>query len=258
LTEKATRLYPLPPREIPAESIYEGLELPPAGRADSHRPYVIINMVSSVDGKTAIGGKAARIGSQTDRRTMQNLRSHADAVMIGANTLRAEKLSLALDDPSDKPQPLAIIATRTGDVPLESNLILGEEQEVLLLFPREVPGCPCGRARRLLASEGPSGHVDLVEALEMLKAEYGVDVLLVEGGPTLNHALISRGLADELFLTLAPKLLGSGISESRTILDGGPLPQETSTPVLLSVHLVGDELFLRYKVEGSGIMHNTT
>jgi riboflavin-specific deaminase-like protein len=204
-------------------------------------------MVSSVDGKTAIRGKAARLGSQTDRQTMRNLRSHADAVMIGANTLRAEKLSLGFDDPSDKPQPLAVIVTRTGDVPLESNLILGEEQEVLLLSPRELPDySSCGRVRRLPASEDQSGHVDLGEALEILKAEYGVDVLLVEGGPTLNHALISRGLADELFLTLAPKLLGSGISESRTILDGGPLPPEISSPDLLSVHLAGNELFLRY------------
>jgi 2,5-diamino-6-(ribosylamino)-4(3H)-pyrimidinone 5'-phosphate reductase len=246
LTDKATRLYPLPQREIPAQSIYEDLELPPAGRGDSRRAYVIINMVSSVDGKTAIGGKAARIGSQTDRQTMRNLRSHADAVMIGANTLRAEKLSLGLDGPSDKPQPLAIIATRTGDLPLKTNLILGEEQEILLLSPRELPAYPCGRARRLLASEDKPGHVGLEEALESLKAEYGVDVLLVEGGPTLNHALSSRGLADELFLTLAPKLLGGIPSETHTILDGGPMPPETSTLNLLSVHLAGDELFLRY------------
>jgi riboflavin-specific deaminase-like protein len=246
LTEKATRLYPLPPREIPAESIYEDLELPPGGRREASRPYVIINMVSSVDGKTAIGGKAARIGSQIDRQTMRNLRSHADAVMIGANTLRAEKLSLGIDEPSDKPQPLAIIATRTGDVPVESNLLLGEGQEVLLLSPRELPGYPGGRTRRLRASEAPSDEVDLGEALRMLNSEHGVDVLLVEGGPTLNHALISGGLADELFLTLAPKLLGSGISESRTILDGGPLPPETPTPDLLSVYLAGEELLLRY------------
>jgi 2,5-diamino-6-(ribosylamino)-4(3H)-pyrimidinone 5'-phosphate reductase len=233
LTEKATRLYPLPPREILAESIYEDLELPPPGRGDSHRPYVIINMVSSLDGKTAIGGKAARIGSRIDRQTMRNLRSHADAVMIGANTLRAEKLSLSLEDPSDKPQPLAIIATRTGDVPLESNLILGEEQEVLLLC-------------HLLTSGDPSGDEDLGESLEILKAEYGVGVLLVEGGPSLNHALISRGLADELFLTLAPKLLGGTPFEPRSFLGGQPLPPETSTHDLLSVYLAGDELFLRY------------
>lgn len=245
--EKATRLYPLPPCEIPAESIYEDLDLPPAGGRGASRPYVAINMVSSLDGKTTTGGKSARIGSQTDRQTMRNLRSKADAVMIGANTLRAEKLSLGIDEPSGKkPQPLAIIATRSGEVPIESNLILGEGQEVLLLSPGHLSGYRGGDTRSLRAAADMPGGVNLEEALEILKAEYGVHVLLVEGGPTLNHALISRGLADELFLTLAPKLLSSGISESRTILDGGPLPPETSTPEILSVHSVGDELFLRY------------
>ncbi|MDX6379365.1 MAG: hypothetical protein QOI57_389, partial [Rubrobacteraceae bacterium] len=49
-------------------------------------------MITSVDGKAAVGGKAGSIGSPTDRTVMRTLRSHADAVMIGAGTLRAERL----------------------------------------------------------------------------------------------------------------------------------------------------------------------
>jgi riboflavin biosynthesis pyrimidine reductase len=118
-------------------------------------------------------------------------------------------------------------------VPIERNLLLGDGQEVLLLS-------------RLLASENPSGDVDIRDALEILNASYGVNVLLVEGGPTLNHALISHGLVDELFLTLAPKLLGGISSEPSTVFGNEPLPPETPTPDLLSVNLAGDELFLRY------------
>jgi 5-amino-6-(5-phosphoribosylamino)uracil reductase len=59
--------------------------------------------------------------------------------------------------------------------------------------------------------------------------------------------LISAGLVDELFLTLAPKLLGSDTAqESRTILSG-VLPATVDLR-LLSAHLVADELFLRYTV----------
>lgn len=224
LRGRATRLYPLPPREISAESIYEDLELPPFEHRNVSRPYVVINMVSSVDGRTAVGGKASRLGSQTDRRTMRNLRAKADAVMVGANTLRAEKLSLGLDDPSDKPQPLAIVATTTGDVPLETNLLLGEGQEVLLLSPND--------------------EMDLGGALEMLKSEHNVHVLLVEGGPILNHALISGRLADELFLTLAPKLIGD--SHQAGVLAGTtPVARDLS---LLSAYIATDELFLRYSL----------
>jgi 2,5-diamino-6-(ribosylamino)-4(3H)-pyrimidinone 5'-phosphate reductase len=247
LTGKILRLYPLPAREITAGAIYENLELPPPERDDVSRPYVIINMVSSIDGRTAIGGKASRIGSETDRRVMRALRSKADAVMIGAGTLRAEKLSLGLDDPG--PQPLAVIATRTGDVSLRRNLIVGEGQQVLVITthhaPKDLDDQLAGRARVLRVPAALSGAVDLGEALRTLKAEHAVELLLVEGGPTLNHALISSNLADELFLTLAPKLLGGAPNKSLTILNGPALA--TKDVNLISAHLAdGDELFLRY------------
>jgi riboflavin biosynthesis pyrimidine reductase len=134
LIRKIVRLYPLPAREV-AGALYEDLEMPSPWRRDASRPYVVINMVSSVDGKSTMGGKASRIGSVSDRQTMRTLRSKADAVMIGANTLRAEKLSLGLDEPARDPQPLAVIVTNTGNVPLESNLIIGEGQEVVVVAP---------------------------------------------------------------------------------------------------------------------------
>ncbi len=238
MTSQVLRLYPLPSQEVSA--IYEDLELPPPGRRDDARPYVVINMVSSVDGKATIEGKASRIGSQTDRGTMRTLRSKADAVMIGAGTLRAEKLSLSLDKSSRKPQPLAVIATNSGDVPLESNLIVGEGQEVLVIAPEGIT--VWSGERRVPADR--SGTIDLGEALKILKAERAVDLLLVEGGPSLSHSLISQNLADELFLTLAPKLLGGTTEKAHTILNGPTL--EARDMKLLSAHIAGDELFLRY------------
>lgn len=245
---KATRLYPLPPREVPAGEIYADLELPPPGRQDPSRPYVIINMVSSIDGKSTIWGRTAGLGDEADRQTMRNLRSKADAVMVGAGTLRSERISLGLDEPADGPQPLAVVATKTGDVPLESNLILHESQEVLLLSPENLYVPREESVRWMRVPRDPSGNMDLREALKGLKGEHAVDLLLVEGGPTLNHALASRGLADELFLTLAPKLLGGEGCDSLTVLGGGPLSPEASSPKLLSGHLTGDELFLRYEL----------
>jgi 2,5-diamino-6-(ribosylamino)-4(3H)-pyrimidinone 5'-phosphate reductase len=259
----ALRLHPLPPREMSAHRIYEDLELPPSGRRASRRPYVLINMVSSLDGRTTVEGKALSIGSETDRQVMRTLRSKADAVMIGANTLRAERLSLGLDEPA-RSQPIAVILTNTGNLPLERHLIRHELQKVLVLVPESGPAEEairelgrCGDVLVLGAPTAQGGAIDLGAALEVLKDEHGVGLLLVEGGPTLNHALISGGLADELFLTLAPKLLAGSSREELTILEGQPLPQalqeeeEQKAPPakLLSVHLAVDELFLRYKVQ---------
>jgi riboflavin-specific deaminase-like protein len=247
LTGKILRLYPHPAVLPPGEGIYEDLELPPENPRDPLRPYVIINMVSSVDGRSAVEGKSSSIGSETDRQTMRTLRSKADAVMVGAGTLRAEKLSLGVDEPPER-QPLAVIATKTGDVPLEGNLVVGERQEVLVVSTQDSPEDLEDRLREsvrvLRVPAAPSGAVNLGEALRILKAEYAVRLLLVEGGPSLNYALVSSSLADELFLTLAPKLLGGTRDEALTILDGPA--RLTSDVNLLAVHLTADELFLRY------------
>jgi 2,5-diamino-6-(ribosylamino)-4(3H)-pyrimidinone 5'-phosphate reductase len=248
LIGKATRLYPLPAREIAADAIYEDLELPPAGGwRDRSRPYVIVNMVASVDGKTSVGGKAAPLGSETDRQTMRNLRAKADAVMIGANTLRAEKLSLGLDAPHSGRQPLAVIVTASGELPLETNLVLGEGQEVLLLTSSyDYLQDPEVAAGTLGVPALEDGRVDLRAALQALKADHRVNLLVVEGGPALNHSLISESLADELFLTLDPKLLGGATGGG--LLDG-PLQSGPRLLSVLSTHLAGGELFLRYALQ---------
>jgi 2,5-diamino-6-(ribosylamino)-4(3H)-pyrimidinone 5'-phosphate reductase len=245
------KVYPPPEREVSA--IYEDLDLPPTGNREGSRPYVIINTVSSVDGRTVMEGKAAGIGSTADRRTMRTLRSKVDAVMIGAGTLRAEKLSLGLDPTDGVRQPLAIIVTNTGDVPLKEQFIVEGGQEVLILLsdaaPRRVAERLRGLAPVMRASASSTGAVDLQAALRALQAEHGVESLLVEGGPGLNHALISRQLVDELFLTVAPELLGGTAAQTLTLLRGPEIPAG-DRPVLdlLSIHVAESELFLRYSL----------
>ena len=248
---KVLKLYPPPAREVSA--VYEDLELPPMGRGGAGRPYVIINMVSSVDGRSALEGKASGIGSATDRLTMRTLRSRADAVMIGAGTLRAEKLTLGLDEADGMPQPLAIIITHTGDVPLEEHLIVKGGQEVLILLSDVAPERVVERLRNLapvmMTPADSTGAVDLEAALRALKAERGVESLVVEGGPGFIHALISRHLVDELFVTVAPELLGGSEDQTITLLRGPALPaRDSPTLDLVSIHLSGGELYLRYSL----------
>ena len=246
---RVQRIYPPPGREVSA--IYENLDLPPAGYHGAARPYVALNMVSSVDGRTSIEGKAAGIGSPTDRRTMRTLRSKADAVMIGAGTLRAERLSLGLDASGHASQPLAIIVTDTGDVPLEEHLIVPDGQEVLILLSDAAPRGVVERFGKLAlvmrVPADPTGAVDLDGALRVLEAERGVESIVVEGGPGLNHALISAGLVDELFLTVAPELRGG--TESLTLLRGPEIPAHDRRILeLASIYLADGELFLRYSL----------
>jgi 2,5-diamino-6-(ribosylamino)-4(3H)-pyrimidinone 5'-phosphate reductase len=251
------RLFPEPIARLTAEDVYANVSFP----SRQARPYVVINMVSSLDGKATMSGKAGSIGSPTDRLLMRSLRAHADAVMIGAGTLRAEKLTLAV--PEDfaqarehrglEPQPLAVVATATGDLPLQENLLEFSPDNLLIFASSETP------RERLVTlsshasveivvkeSSKPGRQLDLEEALRILKKRYAVNVLLIEGGPALNHALVSSGLADELFLTLAPKLLGGERPDALSILEGPALTSHKKELNLISIHISGEELFLRY------------
>ena len=243
-------LYPKPRALAGEEEIYHDLRLPLS--ESPSLPYVLVNMVSSVDGRSSVGGKASGIGTRADREAMRALRSHVDAVMVGAGTLRAEKLNLGLDDP-DTRQPLAVIVGGTRDLPVRERLANGQ-QEVILAVPEGVRGAAgTDPDRRLTVVETPSTRQGLVDPgwlLEYLRAEHTVDRLLVEGGPALNRSMIDGGLAHEIFLTLAPKILSG---EEAAILRGGD-GEATSTPRsldLLSVHSSGSELFLRYRLRAS-------
>ncbi len=182
---------------------------------------------------------------------MRNLRSQVDAVMVGSGTLRAERLTLGLDDGHGS-QPLAVVVSSSGRVPL-GHLIMPEGQEVLIITSeakaeaaRRLAGPPLADVLAVPPSQAAEGGLDLARALRQLKAQHGVERLLVEGGPTLNQSLIAAGLVDELFLTVSPVLAGDTGEPSKTILGGDtPLPEPRRLS-LVSVYLAGDELFLRY------------
>lgn len=251
------RLYP-PPTE-PVTAIYEDLEFPvQSRRGDLSKPYVYINMVSSLDGKVAEGGKSGGIGGETDRETMRVLRSKADAVIVGAGALRAEKMSLTSEG-RRSPEPLAVIVSGSGTLPLEENLLGAERDRTIIVAPesisRERRNTLSRHAHVLVSPTGASGRPDLSKTIRLLKHSFRVHTLLVEGGPSLNHSLISNELADEFFLTLSPKLIGGDPGDTLTPIQGPHFPHPSPQAELLSVHLAGSsretELFLRYSLNPS-------
>jgi riboflavin-specific deaminase-like protein len=232
-------------------NIYNNIQFPRDTKSGNKRPYVFLNMVQSGDGRKAIEGKAAELGTDIDRSVMRTLRSRADAIMVGGGTVRAERLSLSLDAEDNRPVPRAVILTNTGDLPLEGNLMRDRRQHVLVLLSASADKGVEGRLghlaeiRRVPATE--SGAIDLANALETMKSQYGIDILLCEGGPALNQVLISANLADELFVTMAPVLVGVNTNKEQMAFlndqPGDPIPLR-----LISSHAVGDELFLRYSI----------
>jgi riboflavin-specific deaminase-like protein len=229
---------------------------------------VAINMVSTIDGRATVGGKAAGLGGAADRELMRLLRASADAVMVGAGTIRAERMSLSIPEELSeerrsrgmRARPLAVVLTSTGSLPLASNLVSTPGEDLIVLSSPEAEplarAClPDGaRVETVSPATGGAGGLDLAEVLGLLLRRHGVGSLLVEGGPSLNHALVDRDLVDDLFLTIAPKVVG-GPAET-TIVEGPESvrqdgwDEEQARPNrwrLVSSHLSADgDLFLKY------------
>jgi len=221
---------------------------PPQERAPADRPFVFVNMISTIDGRAARDGRSATIGGEADLELLLELRALADAVLIGTGTLRAEGYDRLVKRDERRARrraaglaedPLAVILSRRFDVPWEAGLFQAPEQPVLVYThadagdPPDVPA-PVEVVRLEVAA--------LTEMLADLRAR-GVRALLSEGGPTMHGALHAAGVVDELHLTIAP--LVTGDDDEPNIVDGGRLP-EAAELELVSVRQEGSEVFLRY------------
>jgi riboflavin-specific deaminase-like protein len=249
------RLHPEPGETRTPTDAIAGLGL--ADLAPPDRPYVIDNMVATIDGKTTIAGRSGPIGSDVDREVFLELRTQVDAVLAGTGTLRVERYGRLLRSEERRakrereglaPDPLAVVVSRSLDVPFDIPLFQDPAQEIALFTasaadPPEVPATL--HVSRLEEHE----MVGLAAVLRRLRAEHGVRSVLCEGGPIVNGALLRDRVLDELFLTVAP-ILSAEIG-GREIVEAAGLsgPVRGELVWLWESH---GELFARYRMETSG------
>jgi riboflavin biosynthesis pyrimidine reductase len=240
-----TRLEPrdeCPPHEWLAE-------LRPRERAPADRPFLYLNMVSSTDGRATIEGRAHALGSETDTLLLTELRTLADAVLIGSGTLRAEGYGRLVGNPERVARreaaglpatPLAVLISRGLNLPWDAGLFAAADQPVLIYTGSEATPPELDAPLEVVRLEDPAPAAALAD----LRAR-GVQALLCEGGPTLNRALLEAGMVDELFLTLSPLLTGN--ADAPRIVEG----EDLDAPVQLALEWVmrhDDELYLRYRI----------
>ena len=220
----------------------------PWERPHEERPFVAMNFAATLDGRAAIGGSSGPIGSATDTELLLRLRTHFDAVIIGAGTMRVERYSAPSGGREAREHreklglsanPLMVIVSGRLDLPWDARLFTEGEGEVLVFTTSEAEPPETATPLRVIRHEG---SVDVAEALRHLRHEEGVRALLCEGGPTLHGELQAGGFVDELFLTIAPKLAGG---EAPRILEG-PLPAVTPLELAWLLEEEG-ELFARYR-----------
>lgn len=202
----------------------------PAHSPAPDRPYVLVNFIASLDGRATFHGRSGPLGDDGDHALFHGLRELADAVLVGTNTLRTERYGRILSRPERRerrlaagrsPEPVACIVTRTGHLPTDIPLFAEPEQQIIVFAAGEVEMSGVGAQVELVRIG--HGEMTLTTALEHLRSDHGVELLLCEGGPTLFGSMLHESVVDELFLTVAPKLAGGGASP--TITTGPELPE---------------------------------
>ena len=224
------------------------------------------NFVESIDGVVTLGSKPSA-GSeisgrnQADRFLMGLLRACADAVLLGAGTLRAtpghqwtpEHIFPDFADAfaelrsvlGRKPRPRLVLLTASGDVPVSHPAVIAGATIVTTtagaaaLKDRLPDSCD-------LVALGAGGALDM-EQVVMEMRDRGYEVILTEGGPHVAGDLVGANLLDEAFVTISPVVAGRD-RETRLGMVAGVelLPARGLWARLLSARRHGDFLFLRY------------
>jgi riboflavin-specific deaminase-like protein len=240
-------------RSVSLDSAYADLGL--VERAEGlRRPYVVANMVATVDGRGTVGGRTKELSSEADRALFHNLREQVDAVLAGTGTIGLERYGPLIREESRRerrvrrglaPAPLAVTASRSLELPVTVPLFQDPDSRIIVLSNREGKVAEAAAEVIVEPVPAPDGRtIDFVAGLERLRERYGVRTLLHEGGPTLLGAMVESGLVDELFLARSPLLVGA---PEASILEGPPLP-EPARVRLVSLLKADDHLFARYVV----------
>jgi riboflavin-specific deaminase-like protein len=218
-------------------------------------PKVLTNFALTVDGKiSTVKFTPTTFTSAYDKKRLLEIRSLADAVMVGRGTVEKDRMTMGMPDAElrrarqDRGQaeyPLRVILSGSGK--LDRNLpVFGQKFSPILLFT--------GRSTESKVIWPDYVHVyrserdwqDLDRILSLLYGEYGVRTLVCEGGPTLVRALVERDLIDEIHATIAPKLFGGEHAPGLLgISDAFLSSSRAYRMVSLEVH--GDEAYLHYR-----------
>ncbi len=154
------------------------------------RPWVIAKAALSLDGRiTRIPGEGQWLTGPLARMDAHRLRIRADAVLVGAETVRADDPSLTIRGvpmPPGKAQPWRVVLTQTGNLPAGARLFTDEHRERTLVYQNK----------------------PLKAVLEELGGVHRVNTVLAEGGGRILGALFTEGLVDEVCFYLAPLLCG--------------------------------------------------
>ena len=228
---------------------------PGVGIQEPELPFVFVNMAMTADGKIATANRAVHsFGSERDLEHLYELRATADAVMCGARTVEISRTILGPGGGKFRRRrlkrglaehPLRVIVSGSGSIHPDAKIFKRKFSPLIVLTTKRASAKKLAQLRKLADEVKICGdrEINFRAAFRWLRTKWGVKRLLCEGGGELNDALFRAGLADEINLTICPKIFGGRTAP--TIAEGRGLLRlsDAETFELTSIKRKKGELF---------------
>lgn len=218
------------------------------------KPYVILNAAMTLDGKIATKTGSSEISCHEDIIRVHELRKEVDAIMVGIGTviadnpkLTAHKVEAELSD-----NPVRVIVDSKARTPIAAK-VTNKDADTIIAVANDYKSdfIVSDRYQELKKRAdiffSGKDKVDLKALLTYL-GDKNIRTLMLEGGSTLNFAMIKEGLIDEIRVAVAPMVVGGVDAKS---LFGGEGFDEMSEAVKLELkdnYMLGKDLILVYNV----------
>jgi diaminohydroxyphosphoribosylaminopyrimidine deaminase/5-amino-6-(5-phosphoribosylamino)uracil reductase len=199
------------------------------------KPFVTLKSGITLDGKIATHTNSSKwITSEEARQDVHQLRSENMAILVGVNTVIHDDPELTSRIPNGR-NPIRVILDSSLRIPFESKVIEDMKAETWIFTSEHHDQ----EKRRVLQDSGipvfvtsGSNRVDTEDVMRIL-GEKQVSSLLIEGGGTVNAALLENHLIDKVVLYIAPKLVGG--KQAPTFLEGTGIDQMSDAVELANV-----------------------
>ncbi|MFA6226826.1 MAG: 2,5-diamino-6-(ribosylamino)-4(3H)-pyrimidinone 5'-phosphate reductase [Methanoregula sp.] len=225
------------------------------------RPYVVVNVAMSADGKLSTRERRqVKISGAQDFQRVDRLKAESDAVMVGIGTVLADDPSLTVKNEECRTRrldrgvdehPVRIVVDSAARIPLEAAILhKGTGKRIIAVSrradPRKIAALQSD-ATVLIAGEN---EVDLATLMDKL-GELGIQRVMVEGGGTLIAGLISAGLVNEIYTFIGNMIIGG--KASPTLADGEGFIQESEfcQLTLIEARRIESGILLHWHVENS-------
>ncbi|MER7604710.1 dihydrofolate reductase family protein [Nocardioides sp. NPDC127503] len=218
------------------------------------RPYVLLSVAASLDGYIDdTTPERLLLSNDEDFDRVDEVRAGVDAILVGANTIRADnpRLMVRSDERREKriadgktPTPIKVTISNGGELDPSAKFFATGDVDKIVYTTQ--PGAQ-EMSDRLgaVANVVDLGGSVTAEALLDDLAERGVERLMVEGGGTVHTLFLSSGVVDELHLVFAPFFVGDAAAP-RFVGPAG-FPQDPSHRMQLAeTRQIGDCVLLRY------------